>query len=225
MIYGSELFHLDNMKFETDKKADVIFADYVYENLDFSWVDKYWDMLTDNGIFIAMTDFHSDAEFHIHMKNKGAYLVDKLVWKNEWGRGASKNAHMCYDVILRYSKTPTWKFNRDVIQVPKVTAKSKGLNPSGRMTKAATAWIDDCALTTGANERVIRDDGHLQKWQKPEKLLTRVMAPFVEDDMLIIDPFAGTGTSGAVARKLNCNWIGIEYGEEEYKLAKKRLKL
>jgi DNA modification methylase len=215
------------MKFMTDKKADMIFADYVYEDLGFStWVDKYWDILGDNGIFIAMTDFHSDAEFHVYMKNTiGAYPVSKLCWKNEWGHPPSKNFHMCYDMVLIYSKTPTWKFNRDVIQVPKITAKAKGLNPSGRITKAATAWIDDCALTTGANERVVRDDGKLQRWQKPTKLLHRVMAPFLKDGMLIIDPFAGTGTSGVVARELNCNWIGIEYGEEEYKLAKKRLGL
>lgn len=221
-----EIYNMDNMEFHyiSQKKPKLIFADYVYENLDFSWAEYYWNMLSDNGIFIAMTDFHSDAEFDIYMKNHlGAYLVNKLCWKNEWGHPPSKNFHMCYDMLLIYSKSPTWNFDRSKIQVPKVTAKSKGLNPSGRETKTATAWIDDCTLTTVSKERIKKDDGHLIRWQKPKKLLHRVIAPFVQTGDLIIDPFMGSGTSMEVANELGCDGIGIEYDLEPFLLAKKRL--
>lgn len=69
---------------------NVIFCDYIYENLDFSWVDKYWEYLKPNGIFIGMTDYHSSAEFKVYtQKMPDANLVNWLTWKNEFGNFAN----------------------------------------------------------------------------------------------------------------------------------------
>ncbi len=112
-----------------------------------------------------------------------------------------------------------WKFRSERIQVPKATAKTK-LNPSGRMTKTATAWIDDIVLTTTSNERVKKEDNHLVKWQKPSRLYDRIISPFCDEGDWILDPFAGVATLGLWSKNNNRNYYGIENDTETFKLAK-----
>jgi len=133
------LYNMDNMKFELKDLGvswcDAIFADCIYESLDFSWTEKYWNMLNEHGIFFIMTDYHTVSEVDVHMKTAlGAKRINKLVWRNEWGHPPSNKFHECYDDILIYAKSK-WRFDKEKVQVPKATAKSKGLNPSGRNTK------------------------------------------------------------------------------------------
>lgn len=224
------ILNKDNMKFDLKEEigfswCEAIFADCIYESLDFSWTNKYWEMLKDNGIFFIMTDFHTVSEIDVHMKNVvGANRINMLVWRNEWGHPPSKKFHECYDYILIYCKGNKWRFNGERIQVPKATAKSKGLNPSGRTTKNATAWIDDITLTTVAKERIKHKDGTLVRWQKPVALIKRLLSPFLLEGDLIVDPFAGVASAGVACSELNMNYIGLEYDKKIFKLAQKRMK-
>jgi modification methylase len=59
--------------------------------------------------------------------------------------------------------------------------------------------------------------------QKPEALLYRVLTASSKPGDIVLDPFFGTGTTGAVAKRLHRNWIGIELREEYVRLAQKRL--
>jgi DNA modification methylase len=207
------------MNFQSNKKYNIIFADYVYENLDFSWVNKFWEYLKPNSLFISMTDFHSEHRYRVYLEDViGATFVNHLVWKNEWGRGPSDRFHECYDSIFVYSNSKKWPFNREKIQVPKATT-TKGLNPSGRITKTATAWINDICLTTTAKERVIQKDGHLAKWQKPLRLYDRIILPFLSDDATILDIFMGVGTLGRWSRERGYPYTGIELDKEKFNLA------
>jgi DNA modification methylase len=219
------LYNSDNMQLELKhNSAQVIFADYVYENLDFSWVDKYWQYLKTGGLFIAMTDYHSAAEYKVYTQQMlGANLVNWLVWKNEWGRHNTKQFAQVHDDIIIFSKGMKYKFYGERVQVEKATAKSKGLNPSGRTTKLATSVITDICLTTVAKERIKKADGSLVRWQKPKELVRRLVTPFIDEGELIVDPFMGVGTAGEVAFDLGCDYIGIENDYEPFSLAKTRL--
>lgn len=217
-----ELYNIDNMEFEANP-ADLIFCDYVYENLDFSWAEKYFHFLKPNGIMISMTDFHSNHRYRIFMEDKlKAIFVNELVWKNEWGNYKKDRFNQCYDSIIIYSNGKNWNFYPDRIQVPKVT-NSKGLNPSGRKTKPATAWIDDVTLTTVAKERVKKKDGHLIKWQKPLRLYDRIIMPFTNEKDSILDPFMGSGSLGKWCMENNRNYTGIENDRTTFKLATKNI--
>jgi DNA modification methylase len=172
---------------------------------------------------IAQSDFHSDYRFRVWMEDKlGAIFVNDLKWKNEWGSHPRNKMHMCFDSILVYCKGENWYFNPDVIQVPKATVNTK-LNPSGRKTKTATAWIDDICLTTTSKERVKKNDGHLVKWQKPSRLYSRVISPFSKEGDLILDPFMGSGSLGRWSAENKRKYIGIEYDSEVYELALKNI--
>jgi adenine specific DNA methylase Mod len=215
------------MTFESDKKFDLIYADMIYENDRCEWIFKYWNLLKDNGIFITQTDWHTDwlirwyFETNSILKNN-AFFVNDLKWKNEWGNHPKRKMHQCFDSIIVYAKGENYKFYPDRIQVDKVT-KNKGLNPSGRETKQATAWIDDICLTTTAKERVKKSDGHLVRWQKPVRLFDRIIAPFTDEHDIVLDPFMGVGSLGEWCIKNNRDYVGIEYDKEVFGLAEERL--
>ena len=74
-------------------------------------------------------------------------------------------------------------------------------------------------LCTG-EERLKGDDGKkLHPTQKPEALLARVMLSSSRPDDLVLDPFNGTGTTGAVAKRLGRRFVGIEREQDYAKAA------
>jgi modification methylase len=74
------------------------------------------------------------------------------------------------------------------------------------------------------NERIKNDDGHkAHPTQKPESLLHRVIVGSTNPGDVILDPFFGSGTTGAVAKKLGRDFIGIEREEAYRKVATKRI--
>jgi DNA modification methylase len=215
------------MTFESDKKFDLIYADMIYENENLDWIDFYCKKLNKNSIFIIQTDWHTNYLVRYYMENYKTnwdcpVFINHLVQKNEWGNHPKNKFHQCYDDILVFTNGKDYKFYPERIQVDKVT-KNKGLNPSGRETKQATAWIDDICLTTTAKERVKKSDGHLVRWQKPIKLFDRIVAPFTDEHDMIIDPFMGVGSLGEWCINNNRNYVGIEYDKEVFDLAENRL--
>ena len=59
--------------------------------------------------------------------------------------------------------------------------------------------------------------------QKPESLLYRILMASSNPGEVVLDPFFGSGTTGAVAKKLGRNWIGIERDKKYIKVAQKRI--
>jgi site-specific DNA-methyltransferase (adenine-specific) len=219
-----KIFNDDNTKVLFTQSVDLVYADMIYENMDFSWSKYYWDILKDGGIFIVQTDWHSVAEIKCYINAlSGAYFLNWLIFKNEFGNFPKNKFRQAHDDILIFTKGKDYKFYPDRVQVEKATAKSKGLNKSGRMTKLATSVITDICLTTVAKERIHKDDGHCIRWQKPYKLMDRLCSPFTDEGDWIIDPFMGSGTLGEWAIKNNRNYIGIEQDSEVFSLAKTRL--
>ena len=78
-------------------------------------------------------------------------------------------------------------------------------------------------LCTGA-ERLKRDGRKAHPTQKPEALLSRVILAASKPGEVVLDPFFGSGTTGAVAKRLGRRWIGIERSAEYGEIAAERIK-
>jgi len=224
-----KILNQDNSTFPAKYyQFDLIYADMVYENDSLEWTSLFWHGLKENGIFIVQTDWHTNYLVRNRFETKGLWgkinpvFVNHCVQKCEWGNHPKNKFHQAYDDILIFAKGNDWKFYSERVQVPKVT-NNKGLNPSGRETKQATAWIDDICLTTTAKERIKKDDGHLIKWQKPLRLFDRIVAPFCNENDWVFDPFGGVFSLGEWCILNNRNYFGIEYAEESFGLGKQRL--
>lgn len=155
---------------------------------------------------------------------KDANFVNWLVWKNEFGNFRKDRFRQCHDDIIIFSKGKDFLFDPSKVQVEKATAKSKGLNPSGRTTKLATSVIIDITLTTVAKERVKKDDGHLIRWQKPMALYDRILTPFLDSEHnTILDIYMGSGSLGKWSRKNDWGYVGLEYDKEVFGYAVKNV--
>jgi hypothetical protein len=72
-------------------------------------------------------------------------------------------------------------------------------------------------------ERILFNGEKAHTTQKPEALLYRVLASSTKPDDVVLDPFFGTGTTGAVAKRLRRRWIGIERDAQYIQVATKRI--
>jgi modification methylase len=77
-------------------------------------------------------------------------------------------------------------------------------------------------LVTG-NQRIKLNGSKAHSTQKPEALLYRVIMASSNPADVVLDPFFGSGTTGAVAKRLGRNWIGIERDKKYIKVAQKRI--
>lgn len=220
-----DLLNMDNMLYETDKKFDVIYGDMIYDNMDFSWVNKYWKYLKPNGVFIIQTDISSSAEIKVHTQTMpNARFFNWLIWKNEFGNFKKDRFRQCHDDIIMFCNGNSWVWHPENIQIPKVTAMAKGLNKSGRITKMATSVIVDICLTTVAKERVKKADGKSIRWQKPISLYKRIFSPFMDDDHnSILDVFMGSGSLGRYCKENKIDYTGIELYKDIFELAEKNI--
>lgn len=216
--------NLSNPFYNDTPVADLVYGDYIYESKDFRWVDLYWTFLRKNGIFIVQTDWHSVAECKVYLEKNHpeAILVNWLIHKNEFGNFPKNKFRQCHDDILIFCKGKDYIWHPERIQIPKITASAKGLNPSGRTTKLATSVITDICLTTVSKERV-KIAGRCVRWQKPLALINRLLLPFTEEGSMVIDPYSGTGTVGVWCKQNNRNYYGVEKDERLWQVAQERI--
>jgi site-specific DNA-methyltransferase (adenine-specific) len=81
-------------------------------------------------------------------------------------------------------------------------------------------WV--LPLCTGS-ERIKIEGRKAHSAQKPEALLYRVLLSSTDPGDIVLDPFFGTGTTGAVAKKLHRQWIGIEADADYVRISQERL--
>jgi len=220
-----KLYNASNLDCTFEEKFNFIYADMIYENLDFSWVDKYWSLLVENGIFVVQLDYHSVAEMKLHLDNLfNSNFVNWVIYKQEWGGVPKKGFPQKHDDILIYSKGKNFKWYGDRIQIPKVTAGTK-LDKKGTGLKTPCSVFDDLGnFSTISKERI--KDAETDKnvrWQKPIKLMNRLVLPFTDKGDIIADIFMGTGSLGEWCIKNNRHYIGIEYDTQIFELAQNRL--
>lgn len=174
-------------------------------------------------------------------------FVNEIVWKKYSGvkNQASKKFTTQTDSIFLYSKTGNHIFNQPFREMSKEYIKQeykyvdekgkryallrgRGYQQSGEHKRKyleeakgapiTTLWDDDnLQLNTSSSERLDFDT------QKPEALLIRILETGSNENDLIADFFAGSGTTFSVAEKLNRRWIGCELGKVGIQVARARL--
>jgi len=219
-----QVHNRNNMDFQSVYWLDLVFADCIYESLSFDWIDNYWEQLNDNGVMIVMTDYHSVAQMKIHMD--GLYMSNFINWaiyKMEWGGVPRKGFPQKHDDILIYSKGDDFKWRGDRIQIPKKTAGT-AFDKKGTGLKTPCSVFDDLGnFSTMAKERIKDRTGRNIRWQKPLKLIERLLLPFTDEGDIILDPFLGSGTTALWCAKNKRNCIGIEKNTGTFNIACDRL--
>ena len=185
-----------------------------------------------------------DGSIFVHLdQRKGHYVkilmdeifreekfINEIIWCYT-GPSQTKNYFpKKHEVILWYAKN-TWLFNDDDLRVAYkksniATGSSsvvgrgsdKRLKELDERGKLVEDWWSDIATIGYSHNQII---GY--PTQKPEKLIERIIKASSNENDLIIDAFAGSGTTLAVAEKLGRRWIGIDCGKLSIYTMQKRL--
>ncbi|GAA8100487.1 hypothetical protein HpNP05_11950 [Helicobacter pylori] len=214
--------------------------------------DSTWLSLMHNRLELAYDFLSSQGSFYLHLDNNANYLGRMLLndifgkenFRNEiiWyysnkmansGNSFAKNT----ETILNYSKNEEYIFYRQKEPRSEPVLLSKREGRDGKNMRARdengkviyelsheryvdTLWNIPIIGST-STERVKNNENLTQK---PEKLLERIIQASSDENSIVLDFFAGSGTTCAVAHKLKRKYIGIEMGEHFERVILPRLK-
>ena len=201
------------------------YADYLR-----SWLPEMKRLLKPTGSIYVCGDWRSAAAVQTVLE-ENFLLQNRITWEREKGRGAKSNwKNNCEDIWFA-TVSSNYVFHVDRVMLRrKVIAPYKNSPgvPRGwdetesgrfRMTYPSNLWTDISVPFWSMPENTDHPT------QKPEKLLAKIILASSEENDIVFDPFLGSGTTLAVAKKLGRQFFGVEIDEEYCCLAEKRLEL
>jgi DNA modification methylase len=193
----------------------------IYEDTNLEWIDYALPILKDNGIIAVQTDYHTVG---LVKERLDRYLtfVNWLIYLNEWGGTPINRFAQKHDDILVYCNGEDWKWNKEEIQIPKVTAGTAFDKKGTGLKTPCSVFYDHASFSTMSSERV-KNGEHNITMQKPIWMNQRIMLPFTDEGDSVLDIFAGSMSMGVACIEGNRNYTGIEIDKEIFELGKKRL--
>ena len=228
-----------NIGYEYDEYKDALESD---KYLDWSrqWLGEVVRVLKPNGTFwLAIGDEYA-AELKVTLTRELKMTCRSwVVWYYTFGVNCTANFSRSHTHLFYFVKDPkSFTFNADspALRVPsarQLVYGDKRANPKGRLPD--NTWIlrpQDAPESFTPSEdtwfysRVCGTFKERTGWhtcQMPERLLGRIIEACSNPDELVLDPFAGSGTTLAVAKKLGRHYLGFELSKEYARQTKERL--
>ncbi|GHC52197.1 site-specific DNA-methyltransferase [Neogemmobacter tilapiae] len=184
-----------------------------YDAFTRDWLAAAKRVLKPNGAIWVIGSYHNVFRLGTAMQDQGFWMLNDVVWRksNPMPNFRGKRFTNAHETLIWAGRDETSKytFNYEAL---------KALNDGVQMR---SDWV--LPLCTG-HERLKDEDGDkAHPTQKPESLLHRVILATTNPGDVILDPFFGTGTTGAVAKMLGRDFIGIEREAAYRKVAQERI--
>lgn len=231
-----------------EKSFDLLFADppynlsktfgaekFIRTSLDEyeAWLDSWLTLcvrlLKPTASIYICGDWRSSAAIQ-RVGMKHFKLQNRITWEREKGRGAKRNWKNSAEDVWFFTMSDEFAFNLDDVKMRrKVLApytkngEPKDWEKSGkgnfRDTHPSNIWTDISVPFWSMPENTDHPT------QKPEKLLAKIILASTNPGDLILDPFAGSGTTAVTAKKLGRDFVAIESDENYCLLAQKRIEM
>ena len=197
-----------DLKRPDDSRVDAVDDDWdkfssfsAYDDFTRAWLTACRRAMKPNATLWVIGSYHNIYRVGALLQDLGFWILNDIVWRksnpmpNFRGRRFT-NAHETLIWAAREAAKRDYTFNYEAL---------KAGNDDLQMR---SDWF--IPLCTGEERLKGRDGKKLHPTQKPEALLARVILAASRPDDLVLDPFCGTGTTGAVAHRLGRRFIGIE---------------
>lgn len=189
-----------------------------YDQFTQQWLVGCQRVLKDSGTIWVIGSYHNIFRVGRIMQDLGFWILNDVIWiKNNpmpnFHGVRFTNAHETL-IWAQKTKGNKYTFNYDTMKM---------INPRSNSSTSLQMRSDwHLPLCTG-KERLKIDGEKAHPTQKPEALLERVILSSSVPGDIVLDPFFGSGTTGAVAKKLGRHWIGIEAEASYVTIAKQRI--
>ncbi len=210
-----------DLKRPDDSKVDAVDDDWdkfasfaVYDEFTKAWLKACRRVMKPAATIWVIGSYHNIFRVGAIMQDLGFWILNDVIWRksnpmpNFRGRRFT-NAH---ETLIWASREP---------QAKGYTFNYETLKAGNEDIQVRSDWT--LPLCTGEERLKGRDGKKLHPTQKPEALLARVLLSSSRVDDLVLDPFCGTGTTGAVAKKLGRRFVGCERDASYAKAAEKRI--
>ncbi|MGI1661998.1 site-specific DNA-methyltransferase [Palleronia sp. KMU-117] len=209
-----ELHRPDNSRVDAVDDAWDQFGSFeAYDTFTRAWLTAARRVLKPDGAIWVIGSYHNIFRVGAALQDAGFWVLNDVVWRksNPMPNFRGKRLTNAHETMIWASRSEGAKytFNYDAL---------KSLNDGVQMR---SDWV--LPICTG-HERLKDENGDkAHPTQKPEALLHRILVASTNPGDVVLDPFFGTGTTGAVAKMLGRDFIGIEREETYRKVAEARI--
>lgn len=205
--------------------VDLVICDPFYEEKNLTYLWSMDSALRPGGSLYVFSDHSGVARTKVFLDGMLTLQFQNwLIWgPNDWGGRSQKRWGQKHDDILFYTKrgAPHY-FDGDAVAVPKKMTQQV-FNPSGRQTKIPhSVWDDLAGFSTLSSERV-KLHGKAAPWQKPERVIERIIQASSKPGDFVYDPFGGVATVPAVCNRLGRDCLSTEMNSDIYAAGCSRL--
>jgi site-specific DNA-methyltransferase (adenine-specific)/modification methylase len=183
-----------------------------------AWVAESHRVLVGSGSIYACASFHHLDLLMATIKETGFAINNVIAWEkpNRMPNKTARTYTHAIEFIVWAVKGRGWTYEHKEL---------KRINPDRCVDGSPKAMSDIWRVPScRPPERLRGPDGKAaHPTQKPEKLIERMIRASSRPGELVVDPFFGSGTTGAVARRLGRRWIGVERDKRYVELALVRL--
>ncbi|WP_437441219.1 site-specific DNA-methyltransferase [Sphingomonas morindae] len=211
---GGDLHRPDGTMVDAvDDDWDKFESYYTYDRFTRAWLREARRVLKDDGTIWVIGSYHNIFRVGTSLQDEGYWLLNDIIWRKANPMPNFKgtrftNAHETL-IWAAKSEESRYTFNYQAM---------KALNEDVQMRS------DWSLPLCGGAERLKDDDGNkAHPTQKPEALIYRILLATTKPGDVVLDPFFGTGTTGAVAKRLGRRWIGIEREAKYVRVARERI--
>jgi len=183
-----------------------------YDDFCKDWLKECKRILKDNGSIWVIGSYHNIFRLGYHLQNLNYWLLNDIIWRKNNPMPNFKGTRFtnAHETLIWASKNKKSKYTFNYQSL-------KCLNDDLQMRSDWTFSI--CS----GKERLKKNGKKVHSTQKPEALLHRIILATTNKGDSILDPFLGTGTTAAVAKKLGRKYFGIEKDHKYFKAANERI--
>jgi modification methylase len=185
-----------------------------YDDFTRAWLLACRRLMKPSATIWVIGSYHNIFRVGAIMQDLGFWILNDVIWRktnpmpNFRGRRFT-NAHETLIWAAREPNAKGYTFNYEALKA------------GNEDVQVRSDWT--LPLCTGEERLKGRDGKKLHPTQKPESLLARVILSSSRPDDLVLDPFNGTGTTGAVAKRLGRRYVGCERDATYAKAAMQRI--
>ena len=210
---GGDLFRPEGGRVDAvDDAWDKFSSLAAYDQFTRAWLKEARRILKPTGSLWVIGSYHNIFRVGAAVQDEGFWILNDIVWRKANPMPNFKgtrftNAHETLIWCAR-DENARYTFNYDAMKVANDDLQMR------------SDWLFPIC---GGPERIRRDGAKAHPTQKPEALLYRILLATTKRGDLVLDPFFGTGTTGAVAKRLGRRWIGIERETKYVEVASQRI--
>jgi modification methylase len=210
---GGDLFRPEGGRVDAvDNDWDQFDSYGAYDAFCREWLAECRRILKPNGTIWVIGSYHNIFRVGTMLQDQGFWILNDIVWRKANPMPNFKGTRFtnAHETLIWASKGEKAKYTFNYRAM-------KTLNDELQMR---SDWVlPICA----GQERLKRGGTKAHPTQKPEALLYRVLLSCTKPGDVVVDPFFGTGTTGAVAKRLGRHWIGIEREDSYVEVARERI--